>query len=304
MRKLVTILMAALLLGFGAAQEPITIGSKIDTEGNLLAQMIGIMLEHNGIDVIDRAGFGTTSVVRQALLAGEIDLYPEYTGTALTFFPDVDFPKGLSTQPEALYQKVKELDLQRNNVVWLGHAPANNTWAIAVPKDLAREYNLETMADFARYVNEGNPVKLAASQEFVDRPDALPAFEKTYGFKLEDDQLVILAGGNTLQTETAANRGTDGVNAAMAYGTDGSLAALDLVALDDPKNAVAIYQPAPIVRADVAKAYPQLGDILNPVFATLDRATLQKLNARIAVNGEDPAAVARDYLQSQGFLGG
>jgi len=301
MRRLILSLLVALTLGAGLAQEAITIGSKIDTEGSVLAQVIRLMLEQNGISVVDRSGFGTTSVVRAALLAGEIDLYPEYTGTALTFFPEAELPEGVSTNAERLYQTVKELDAQ-NGVVWLGRSPANNTWSIAVPAALAAEQGLATIADLARYVNEGGQFKLAASQEFVDRDDALPAFERTYGFEVTDAQLVILAGGNTTQTETAAARGTDGVNAAMAYGTDGTLSALGLVALTDPEGAVAIYQPAPIVRAAVAEAYPQLGAILDPVFSVLDEATLAELNGRVAVNGENPAAVAQEFLTSRGFL--
>lgn len=302
MRRLFLSLSIALFVGFGAAQDPITVGSKIDTEGSVLAQIIRLVLEDNDIAVEDRSGFGTTSVVREALLSGEIDLYPEYTGTAITFFPEVDFEDDLATQPDELYETVSELDMEQNNVVWLDRAPANNTWAIAVPQALADENNLATIADLARYVNEGGELKLAASQEFVDRPDALQAFENTYGFDVTSDQLVILAGGNTTQTESAAAQGTDGVNAAMAYGTDGTISALGLVALTDPEGAVAIYQPAPTVRAEVVEQYPQLGELLNPVFATLDEATLSTLNGRVAVEGENPADVARDYLTSQGFL--
>jgi osmoprotectant transport system substrate-binding protein len=302
MRKVVISLIAALLLGAGFAQKPIVLGSKVDTEGSVLAQIIKVMLEHNGIQVIDKSGFGTTSVVRKALLAGEIDMYPEYTGTALTFFPNHDFPPGLSTEPKKLYQTVKKLDLEKNRIVWLKAAPANNTWAIAVPQSLAEKYHLKSMADLAKYINAGHTFKLAASQEFIDRPDALKAFEKVYGFSLKPDQLVVVSGGNTTRTETAAARGTSGVNAAMAYGTDGDLAALKLVELTDPKHAVAIYQPAPIVRQAVAEAYPKLGDILNPVFATLTAPVLQKLNGEVEVNGEKPSDVAMSYLKSKGFI--
>lgn len=302
MRKYCLALLTLLALNFGFAQDPITIGSKIDTEGTVLAQIIRLMLEQDGIAVVDRSGFGTTAVVRQALLAGEIDLYPEYTGTALTFFPDADLPAGIAADAVRLYDTVKRLDAERNGVIWLGRSPANNSWAIAVPRSLAEEHGLATMADLARYINDGGEFKLAASQEFVDRDDALAAFEETYGFDVTDDQLVILAGGNTTQTETAAARGTDGVNAAMAYGTDGAIAALGLVSLTDPERAVAIYQPAPIVRAAVASAYPGLDEILDPVFATLDEATLSQLNGRVAVDGENPAVVAQEFLLGRGFL--
>ncbi len=303
MRRLTLVLLSVLLVSFGSAQKgTLTIGSKVDTEGTVLAQIIRLMLEQNDFAVNDRSGFGTTSVVREALLAGEIDLYPEYTGSALTFFPDAALPEGVSTDAQALYQTVKDLDAERNNVTWLEQAPANNTWAIAVPESLAQENNLETMGDLATYISEGGEFKLAASQEFVDRPDALKAFESTYGFEVSSDQLVILAGGNTTQTETAAAQGTDGVNAAMAYGTDGTISALGLTTLSDPQNAVAIYQPAPTVRGEIASQYPELAEILNPVFESLDEETLQNLNGQVAVDGLDPAQVAEEYLTTEGFL--
>jgi len=304
MRKLVIALLFAGAASLAAAQEsPITLGSKIDTEGAVLSQLIRLVLEDDGISIDDRSGFGTTSVVREALLAGEIDLYPEYTGTALTFFPDTGLDEDLATRADEMYETVKELDLEENGVVWLGRSPANNTWALAVPEALADEHGLESLADLADYINAGEEFKLAASQEFVDRADALPAFENTYGFELSSDQLVILAGGNTTQTETAAANGTDGVNAAMAYGTDGTLSALGLVSLDDPEGAVAIYQPAPTVRGEVADAYPQLADLLDPLFAELDAATLQELNGLVAVDGLNAADVAGDWLRDNGFLG-
>ncbi len=301
MRKVLLGLLLAVTT-FGAAQEgPVTIGSKVDTEGTVLAQIMRLMLEQNGFEVNDRSGFGTTSVVREALLAGEIDMYPEYTGSALTFYPNADVPEDVSTQPEELYNTVKELDAEAG-VTDLGRSPANNTWAIAVPQTLAEENGLETMADLAGYINDGGEFKLAASQEFVDRPDALPAFEETYGFDVTNEQLVILAGGNTTQTETAAANGTDGVNAAMAYGTDGTISALGLTTLTDPENAVAIYQPFPAVRTEVAEQYPQLAEILDPVFAALDENVLQDLNGQVAVDGANPADVAETFLSENGFL--
>lgn len=301
MRKLVMGLLL-MLTAFAVAQDDsITVGSKIDTEGSVLAQIIRLVLEADGLTVEDRSGFGTTSVVREALLAGEIDLYPEYTGSALTFYPDADVPEDLSTQPDALYETVKRLDAEAG-VTDLGRSPANNTWAIAVPQAFAEENGLTSVADLATFVNEGGEFKLAASQEFVDRPDALPAFEETYGFDVTGEQLVILAGGNTTQTETAAANGTDGVNAAMAYGTDGTIAALSLVTLTDPENAVAIYQPFPAVRTEVAEQYPQLAELLDPVFETLDETVLQDLNGRVAVDGENPADVAQSYLEEAGLL--
>lgn len=151
-------------------------------------------------------------------------------------------------------------------------------------------------------VQKGGDFKLAASAEFIERPDALPAFEKAYDFTLKQNQLLSLAGGDTAVTIKAAAQQTSGVNAAMAYGTDGPVAALGLQTLSDPKGVQPIYAPAPVVREAVLKEYPQIADWLQPVFASLDEKTLQKLNASIAVEGLDAKKVAADYLQQKGLL--
>jgi osmoprotectant transport system substrate-binding protein len=306
MRKLLyalgvmVIVLAVVAAGCGGGKEGIKVGSKIDTEGALLAQMIILMLNDNGIDTVDKSSFGPTSIVRKALLNGEIDMYPEYTGNGQFFFEGTD-PE-VWKDAQAGYELVKELDLETNNVVWLQPAPADNTWAIAIPQDLAEQEIIWTLDDFAAYVNGGGYVKLAGSEEFVTSPAALPAFEDAYGFTLTGDQLLTLAGGNTAQTEKAAAEGTSGVNAAMAYGTDGSLAALGLVVLTDTKGVQPVYAPAPIVRGEVFDLHPEMETILAPVFQSLDLVTLQTLNAKIALEGRDAKDVARDYLTSEGFL--
>jgi len=157
------------------------------------------------------------------------------------------------------------------------------------------------MDNLAKYLASGGAIKLAASAEFVESPAALPAFEATYGFRLKDAQLLTLSGGNTSATLRAAAEGTSGVNAAMAYGTDGALAALGLTALEDDKGAQVVYAPAPVVREAVLQQHPEIAKVLDPVFATLTLETLQQLNAKIAVEGEDAGAVAAAYLKSKHF---
>jgi len=292
---------ASSLLGCsGGESNPIVVGSKIDTEGALLAHTIMLLLEDAGIEVEDRSSFGPTQIVRKALISGEIDLYPEYTGNGAFFFEGTD-PE-VWKDAEQGYEEVARLDLDTNNIVWLQPAPANNTWAIAVPRALASSESLSTLDDLADYVNGGGEFKIACSEEFVTSPMALPAFQQAYGFELTDSQLLVLSGGNTAQTEQAAAQGTDGVNAAMAYGTDGSLSALDLVVLSDPRGAQPVYQPAPIVRGEVFESYREIADILAPAFESLTLETLQTLNARIAFEGQDAGDVALDYLTQQGFL--
>jgi osmoprotectant transport system substrate-binding protein len=262
--------------------------------------MIILMLEDNKIPTVDKSSFGPTQIVRKAIQSGEIDLYPEYTGNGAFFFDATDMDVWNDWQKG--YDTVKQFDMEQNNIVWLRPAPANNTWAIAIPKTLADSENLESLEDFADYVNRGGTVKLAGSEEFVTSEAALPAFQEAYGFVLTNDQLLTMAGGNTAQTEKAAAEGTDGVNAAMAYGTDGSLNALGLVVLSDPKGAQPVYAPAPIIRAEVLHFYPDVESILAPVFDSLSLEILQSLNAKIALEGQDATQVAEDYLKSKGFL--
>jgi osmoprotectant transport system substrate-binding protein len=282
-----------------AADGKIVVSSKIDTEGSLLGNMILAVLDHAGLPVESRISLGPTKIVRTALTAGEIDIYPEYTGNAGFFF-NVDSDP-VWKNAEAGYQKAKELDAA-DKIVWLAPAPANNTWAIAVRKDLADANKLATLDDFGKWVSGGGKVKLAGSAEFVESPAALPAFQAAYGFKLTADQLLVLSGGDTAATEKAAAEQTSGVNAAMAYGTDGQIAALGLVVLADTKGVQPVYEPAPTVRAATLEKYPQIKDLLDPVFQSLTLETLQQLNAKIAVDGLDAKKVATDYLTEKGFL--
>jgi osmoprotectant transport system substrate-binding protein len=238
--------------------------------------------------------------VRAAILAGQIDLYPEYTGNGALFFHLEEDPNWKNW--EHGYTLVAKLCLEKNHLVWLRPAPANNTWVIAVRRDLAERHGLRIMDDFAKYVKSGGAIKLAASAEFVESPSALPAFETTYRFRLSDEQLLTLSGGNTSATLRAAAEEMSGVNAAMAYGTDGALAALGLVALDDDKGAQIVYAPAPVVRETVLQRHPEIRVVLDRVFETLTLATLQRLNAEIAVDGEEARAVAASYLKSKHFL--
>ena len=223
----------ALLLASASvlAQPAVRVSSKIDTEGSLLGSMMLQVLEANGIKTENKLQLGTTQIMRGAITAGEIDLYPEYTGNGAFFFSDEKNPAWKNAT--AGYERVKKL---------------------------------------------------------------------AYGFKLNNAQLLTLAGGDTTVTIKAAAQQTSGVNAAMAYGTDGAIAALGLVVLDDPKGIQPIYAPAPVVRAATLAQYPKIRTVLEPVFKTLDGPTLQGLNAKIAVEGQDAKKVSADYLKSKGFI--
>ncbi len=290
-------LMAA---GAWAQVAPVRVGSKIDTEGKLLGNIIVLALQANGIQTDNKSSLGNTKVMRGAITAGEIDLYPEYTGNGAFMFAEESSP--VWKNAAAGYERVKALDFEKNKIVWLAPSPANNTWTIAVRKDVAAANKLKTLDDLGRWVSSGGQLKLAASAEFVERSDALPAFQAAYGFKLKPEQILTLAGGNTATTIRAAAEKTSGVNAAMAYGTDGPVAALGLVIMEDTKGVQPIYAPAPIIRAEVLAKHPKIKTILEPIFKALDGATLQALNAKIQIEGQDAKEVARDFLKSKGLI--
>jgi osmoprotectant transport system substrate-binding protein len=292
----------ALALGVsaGMAQAQVVVSSKIDTEGGVLGNIILSVLNANKIEATNRIQLGATPVLRKAIAAGEIDIYPEYTGNGAFFFEKADDPAWKDAAKA--YETVKTLDYDTNKIVWLPPSPANNTWGIAMRQDVADANSLKTLSDLGKYVAGGGKIILAASSEFVNSAAALPAFQSTYGFTLKPDQLITLSGGDTAATIGAAANQTNGANAAMVYGTDGGIAPSGLVVLEDDKGVQPVYQPSPIIREEVLKKNPAIETLLKPVFEKLDLVTLQDLNGRVQVGGEPAKAVAEDFLKKNGFL--
>ena len=301
LRRLVPALAAALLAGFvPVAASAVVVSSKIDTEGGVLGNVILEVLDHARIPVENRIQLGATPIVRQALIAGEIDIYPEYTGNAAYFFDRADEP--IWQDAAKGYEEAKALDLAANGIVWLTPAPANNTWGIALRSDVAEPNGIASLSDFGKYVAGGGAVKLAASAEFVNSAPALPAFQTAYGFTLTPDQLIVLSGGDTAATIQAAAAGTSGASAAMVYGTDGGIAFSGLTVLDDDKHVQPVYAPSPIVRKAVLDEHPEIAALLAPVFEKLTLGTLQTLNGKVQVEGIPAGDVAHAWLDEAGFL--
>jgi osmoprotectant transport system substrate-binding protein len=290
----------SVLVAIPAAEAQVVVSSKIDTEGGVLGNIILDVLKAHGIPTTNRIQLGTTPVVRKAIISGAIDIYPEYTGNAAFFFNKPNDPAWKNAQSG--YELAKTLDYDANKIVWLTPAPANNTWAVAMRKDVADPNRLVTFSEFGKWVTAGGVVKLVASAEFVNSAAALPAFQKTYGFTLKPDQLIVLSGGDTAATIAAAANKTNGANAAMVYGTDGGIAPSGLVVLEDDKHVQPVYEPTPIIREAVLKQHPEIASLLQPVFNKLDLVTLQTLNGQVQVGGEPAEAVAQDFLKKNGFL--
>jgi len=293
-------LAAALLLGVTASAQPaVVVSSKLSSESAMIGHMIRLLLEAHGIPTVDRMTLAGTPIMRRAIIAGMIDLYVEYTGNAGFFFNVASDPAWKDL--EQGYALGARLDYQAHRIVWLTPAHASNAWALAVRADVARPNGLRTMSDFGRWVSAGGEVVLACSAEFVNSA-TLRSLERSYGFTLRPEQLIVLAGGDTSATIRAAAERTSGTNTAMVYGTDGAISAADLVVLEDDRHDQPIYAPVPIIREAVLKAHPEIAAIVRPLMESFDRATLEELNARIQISGEPPISVAEDYLRSRGLL--
>jgi osmoprotectant transport system substrate-binding protein len=295
-------LCVAVVLALGASPSlasAVVVSSKLSSESAMIGEMIRLLLKAHGIATVDRTKIGTTPVVRKALLSGEVDLYVEYTGNAGFFFNRSADPAWKDL--ERGYELGAQLDYAANRIVWLTPARASNAWALAVRRDVAAAHGLKTLSEFGRWVTAGGQVVLACSAEFANA-GTLRSLERTYGFTLRPDQMIVLAGGETSATIGAAAARTNDVNTAMVYGTDGGIAAANLQILEDDRHDQPVYAPVPLIREPVLKANPQIAGIVKPLMESLSGETLQRLNARVQIEGESERAVAEDYLRAKGLL--
>lgn len=277
----------------------VKVASLLDSEGVVLGSMIIQMLEAEGIKTVDKTKFGTPDVVRKAILAGDVDATVDYTGSGQYYVGPEGDP--LWRDPVKGWETIRDKDAE-NGLAWLTPAPANNSEFLGVMGEFAQANSLATMADFAAFVNGGGEVKLIGDQSWMENPAGLLAYQEAYGFELTDDQKIGLANGVTAQFIDALVNGTDGVNIAEVYATDGGLAEQGIVVMEDPKNTMPNYAPTPVFRQEIIDAYPEIPEILAPVFESLTMETLQELNRLVAFDGQAGGAVAEKYLKDNGFL--
>lgn len=284
---------AALLIGpaaADAAERPtVRIGSKNFTEQLVLGEMYALLLEKAGFRVERRLNLGGTLLAHEALKAGEIDLYPEYTGTALLNM----LKKEVMSDPKRVYDVVKAEYARQWNLVWLEPAPMNNTQAIAITRKTAEKYDMYTLSAMSR---QAPKLVLAAVPEFTERPDGLKGLKQVYGgFEFKSIRLVdygikyrALVGGQADVT--------------VAFGTDGEIKGYDLVIVKDDKGLWPPYQVAPVVRQALLSRAPELAEVLNRLQPRLTDAVMQELNWQVDGKKREYAEVAREYLSQQGLL--
>ena len=227
-----SILLLTLLASCGGNSQTITIASKTFTEQFILGEMYAQVLENAGYKVERKLNLGGTPVAHQAMLDGQIDIYPEYTGTGLLTV----LKEGMMSDPQAVYDLVKQQYAEQFNFVWLNPAPMNNTQALAMLRTKAEEMGI---TNFSEMVAQADQLVLIGSPEFAEREDGIPGLKRVYGDFEFKDFLTVDAG---LRYQAILNGEADIV---VAYGTDGELAAYDLLVLNDDKGLYPLTKSPP-----------------------------------------------------------
>ena len=267
------------------AADTIRIGSKDFTENEIVGELYALALEDAGYEVeriFDIAG----SVIHTSIVSDEIDLYPEYTGTGLISILQLD----PITDPQEVYDTVKEAYEEQFSLTWLDYAQANDGQGLFISKAASDEYGILTISDLQ--ANAEN-LRFASQGEFDEREDGLPGLEKVYGpFEFKSSKIY----DNGLKYNIVEN---DEADVAPAYTTEGRLAEKDkFVLLEDDKQAWPPYNLAPVVRDDVLEENPDIPKILGKVNAALDTETITALNAQVDVDKEEVEDVAADFYAS------
>lgn len=288
-------ILIAALAGFGivsvAQAETIVVGGKNFTEQLLLAEMTTQLLEAKGYDVDKRDGMGST-VVRNAQVNGQVDVYWEYTGTSLVTYNKISE----RMTAEETYNTVKELDA-KIGLTWLDPSQANNTYALAVQSSSPKTDDLKTLSDMAQAYNEDKGLIMAVNAEFPKRPDGLPGLQEAYGFETTRADLKAMDSGLTYQ---ALREGQ--VDIALVFATDGRIEAFDFRVLEDDQQFFPNYAIVPVVRTEVLDANPDLAAPLNAMSAKLTDSVMQKLNAQIDVDKKAIEEVAMAFLAAEGLI--
>jgi glycine betaine/choline ABC-type transport system substrate-binding protein len=275
-------------MGADPTKPKVIVGSKNYTESFLAANLMSELLEYAGYPVERKLGLGGTAVIQQALVSGEIHIYAEYTGTALLAI--LKLP--VKNDPNEVYQIVKDEYLKRFNLVWLKPIGFNDTYALAMKRERAKELNIKKISDLKE---KGSKLILGATQEFLVRPDGMPGLEKKYGLKFQatkgmDPGLVYQA----IQTNNA--------DVISVFTTDGRIISFDLVALEDDLGNFPPYYLTPIVRKDLLDKSPEIADALNRLVGKINEDTMARLNLSVDQDKKDARQVAKDFLTKIGLI--
>ncbi|MFC5969932.1 glycine betaine ABC transporter substrate-binding protein [Halomarina salina] len=285
---------------FGAvAGDSVTVSSMRFTEDVVLGYLsIESLKANTDLTVLDETGLGGTTLNLRAVSNGEVDLFWYYSGGAWLNAP----PKKDEVIPDAkkLYQAVEGKLAKHYDTAYLNRAPFNNTYAIAVTPEWSKKTGVKTLSDFAAYVKkQGGNLTGVLGPEFLNRPDGWPGLVKSYDFQGAASNLELRSISAALCYQIIAETDAD---FGMVFTTNPKVKKYDLVTLEDDRDFFPIYNPAPAVNQGTLDALPSIREPLNAIGPTLNTEKIMRLNERVALDGEDAQAVARDYLESEGLV--
>ncbi|MEU3064740.1 glycine betaine ABC transporter substrate-binding protein [Streptomyces subrutilus] len=273
----------------------LTVTSKNFSENIVLGQIIGLVFEAAGAEVLDRTNLPGSISAREAVRKGDADAMYEYTGTAwITYLGNTE----PIDDPREQWRAVRDADV-RNGVVWLPPASLNNTYTLAISKRNNAKYGLKTLSDVAELARrDPSAVTLCVENEFASREDGLPGMEKAYGMRIPAGNIRKMDAG-IIYTQVSKS---DSCLLGEAFTTDGRIRAMDLDVMQDDKRFFPNYNAAPAINAKTFAKYPVIAKLLDPVTAKLTTGVAQELNAKVDVEGQDPHQVAKDWLLKEGFI--
>lgn len=278
------------LVGCSKKNKTIKIATKPMTEEFILGEMLKLLIEDNTdlkVEITKGVGGGTSNI-HPAILKGDFDLYPEYTGTGWSFvLKEKEIP-----DDETLYKKLTEKYKKEYNLSWIGLYGFNNTYGLVIRKDLGEKYNIKTYSDLAAYSKD---LTFGAEYDFYEREDGFKALCDKYGLNFK--KKVDLDIG--LKYKSINSKQIDVMN---IFTTDGNLAKSDVVVLKDDKNFYQTYYCGTVIRDDVLKKHPELKEVLMKMDKLITEKEMVELNNKVESEGKDEVIVAKEFLKSKGLL--
>lgn len=293
MKKIISLILVVVLImsitGCGQKEKIIEIGHKNFTEQRILGQMYSVLIEAHTDYTTNVTEFGGTNIAFEALKSGEVDVYPEYTGTAYGAILALSELK----DPDAVYEYVKKAYKEEFNILWGSPLQFNNTYTFAVLPEVAKEYNLKTFTDLSEVASE---LTFLSTTEFLERTDGLPGVVAEYGgFEFADTKSMD-PGIRYAAIDQKQGQVMD------AFATDGKLIEFELVVLEDDKNFFPPYYVAPILNGEFSKEYPEVIDILNKLGGMIENNEMQQMNYSVDNIGTNERDVAEEFLRENGLI--
>ncbi len=277
---------AAALAGCGKKEEEktVVVGSKGFTENLIVSELYALALEDMGYRV-EREFEIYNAVIHETICSGEIDLYPEYTGTALLTI----LGEGMMTDPQEVYEKVKSLYAEKYDLAVLDFCPVNDGSGLAIRTEAAEEYGIRTISDLQA---KASNIRFGSTADFLEREDGIPGLESVYG---EFDFAEMTSFDNALKYEIMKNDETDCV---PAYTTDAALVDERLTLLEDDRQFWPPYNIIPVVRREILEKYPDIEEAVNKISASLDTDTMIRLNSEVDIELREYDEVAKEFYDS------